>query len=99
MSHGKAVLRLVVCRKPVPFCAHPGREDELNFLGAYVIETLECGHQQSAFFNPPEEKLIAKRRRCRQCDDAAKVVEITAGKKKPAASVEIPAAGRRRSLV
>ncbi len=61
------VLRLVVSRKPVAFCQHPEREDALNFLLAYVVETLECGHRVEHFFNPPVEALIAKRRRCSEC--------------------------------
>lgn len=63
----KSVLRLVVSRKPVPYCSFPEREDALDFLGAYVLETLECGHRVEQFFNPPVESLIAKRRRCAQC--------------------------------
>jgi hypothetical protein len=63
----KSVLRLVVSRKPVPYCFYPEREDALNFLGAYVLETLECGHRVEQFYNPPVESLIAKRRRCGQC--------------------------------
>lgn len=63
----KAVLRLVVSRKPVAYCSFPEREDALNFLGAYVVETLECGHKIDQFFIPPVEPLIAKRRRCAQC--------------------------------
>lgn len=67
MPQSKAVLRLIVSRKPVPYCSFPEREDALNFLGAYVIETLECGHRLDQFFNPPLESLIAKRRRCAEC--------------------------------
>jgi hypothetical protein len=96
MPLGKAVLRLVLSRKPVPFCAYPQREDALNFLGVYVVETLECGHRVHAFFNPPVENLVAKRRRCKECDEAVKVIEITAGKKKTPASVEILSAERKR---
>lgn len=99
MPQGKAVLRLIVCRRPMPYCAHPTRSDALNFLGAYVVETLECGHKLEAFFNPPMENLIAKRRRCRECDEAGNVIEITTGKKKPAVSVEIPAAERKQTVV
>ena len=72
----QAVLRLVVSRKPVPFCFYPEREDALNFLGAYVVETLECGHRVEQFYNPPVESLIAKRRRCAQCQP--KVIEFPA---------------------
>jgi hypothetical protein len=61
------VLRLVVSRKPIAICHFPEREDALNFLAAYVVETLECGHQVSQFFIPPLETLIAKRRRCAEC--------------------------------
>jgi hypothetical protein len=86
----KAVLRLVVCRKPVPYLMHPEREDAAKFLGSYVVETLECGHKVHQFFNPPVESLIAKRRRCRECDEAEQVVEITAGKKKPPQGVARP---------
>ena len=67
MSPAKPVLRLVVSRKPVAVCHFPEREDALQFLGAYVVETLECGHRVDQFFNPPVEPLIAKRRRCAQC--------------------------------
>jgi hypothetical protein len=67
MHESQAVLRLVVSRKPVPYCFYPEREDALNFLGAYVVETLECGHRVHHFFNPPVESLIAKRRRCAEC--------------------------------
>ncbi len=72
----KSVLRLVVSRKPVPFCQFPEREDALNFLGAYVVETLECGHTVPHFFNPPVESLIAKRRRCAECEP--KVIQFPA---------------------
>lgn len=67
MPPAKPVLRLVVSRKPVAYCLYPEREDALNFLGAYVVETLECGHRVEQFFNPPVEALIAKRRRCAKC--------------------------------
>lgn len=67
MPQGKSVLRLVVSRKPVAACLYPEREDALNFLNAYVVETLECGHSVEMFFNPPVEALIAKRRRCMRC--------------------------------
>lgn len=67
MPQVRNVLRLVVSRKPVPYCSFPEREDALNFLGAYVVETLECGHRLDQFFNPPVEALIAKRRRCAKC--------------------------------
>lgn len=67
MSPAQNVLRLVVSRKPVAFCQFPEREDALDFLGAYVVETLECGHEVTHFFNPPVESLIAKRRRCGRC--------------------------------
>ena len=99
MTDRKAVLRLVLRRKPVPYCSFPEREDALNFLGAYVVETLECGHEVSAFFNPPVESLIAKRRRCKKCDDAEKVIEITAGRKKKPMPAKIAAAERERALV
>lgn len=99
MPEPRAVLRLVVCRKPVAFCQFPERQDALDFLGAYVVETLECGHSVHQFFNPPIESLIAKRRRCRECEDAEKIVAITAGKKKPPVSVGMPAAGRKRVLL
>jgi hypothetical protein len=98
MSKVKAVLRRVVCRKPVAFCAFPEREDALNFLQAYMVESLECGHRVSTFFNPPVENLTAKYRRCRECDEAGKIIEITAGKKKPPVSVEIAAPERQRIL-
>jgi hypothetical protein len=62
-----AALRLVVSRKPVAVCFHPEREDALNFLGAYVVETLECGHRVEQYYNHPVESLIAKRRRCKKC--------------------------------
>jgi hypothetical protein len=97
MPPSKSVLRLVVSRKPVACCLYPERKDALNFLSAYVVETLECGHQVEQFFNPPVEALIAKRRRCGECNEAGNVIEIAAGKKKPPVSVEIPAAGRRRT--
>jgi hypothetical protein len=99
MLHRPAVLRLVVCRKPVPYCSFPERADALNFLGAYVVETLECGHQMPVYFNPPLESLIAKRRRCKACDDAEKVIDITAGRKKLPKSVGIPAAERKAALI
>jgi hypothetical protein len=67
MQPARNVLRLIVSRKPVPYCSFPEREDALNFLGAYVLETLECGHRVEQFFNPPVESLIAKRRRCAKC--------------------------------
>ena len=67
MSPARNVLRLVVSRKPVAFCQFPGREDALNFLAAYVVETLECGHVVHQFYNPPVDPLIAKRRRCSEC--------------------------------
>jgi hypothetical protein len=67
MLRPSAVLRLVISRKPVACCLYPEREDALNFLSAYVVETLECGHQTDQFFNPPVESLIAKRRRCVKC--------------------------------
>lgn len=72
----KSVLRLVVSRKPVAHCLYPEREDALNFLNAYVVETLECGHTLPQFFNPPVESLIAKRRRCAKCQP--KVIEFPA---------------------
>ena len=81
VSPAKAVLRLVVSRKPVPYCFYPEREDALNFLGAYVVETLECGHSVEHFFNPPVESLIAKRRRCAQCEP--KLIEFPAQTKAP----------------
>jgi hypothetical protein len=71
-----AALRLVVSRKPVAVCFHPEREDALNVLGAYVVETLECGHRVHQYFNPPVESLIAKRRRCAECQP--KVLEFPA---------------------
>lgn len=76
LSPAKNVLRLVVSRKPVAYSMHPGREDALNFLDAYVTETLECGHQLDQFFNPPVEPLIAKRRRCAKCQP--QVIEFPA---------------------
>lgn len=77
MTHPSlAVLRLVVSRKPVPVCFHPEREDALNFLGAYVVETLECGHRVEQYYNPPVESLTAKRRRCAECHP--KVLEFPA---------------------
>ena len=76
MCPANNVLRLVVSRKPVAYCFYPEREDALNFLGAYVVETLECGHQVDHFFNPPVEPLIAKRRRCVKC--APNLIEFPA---------------------
>ena len=76
MPQAKAVLRLVVSRKPVAHCLHPEREDALNFLSAYVVETLECGHSVEHFFNPPVDPLSAKRRRCAECEP--KVIEFPA---------------------
>lgn len=99
MPNPRAVLRKITLRKPVPYCAHPQREDALNFLGAYVTETLECGHKVDVFFNPPLESLIAQRRRCQECDETEKVIEITAGKKKPPHRVGIPAAGTKKVLL
>lgn len=99
MPPAKSVLRLIVSRKPVAVCLYPEREDALNFLTAHVIETLECGHKVETFFNPPIESLIAKRRRCRKCDEAEKVIEIKAGKKKPPVSVKIPPAERKQVLL
>lgn len=96
MPQAKAVLRRVLCRKPVPFCIFPDRDDALSFLSAYMVETLECGHQLDTFFNPPVETLTAKYRRCRECDEAEKAIEIGSGKKKPAASVGIAATERKR---
>lgn len=66
MPQPKDVLRLIVSRKPVPYCFYPERDDALNFLGAYVVE----------FFNPPVESLIAQRRRCAAC--RPKVIEFPA---------------------
>ena len=76
MPQPKDVLRLIVSRKPVPYCFYPERDDALNFLGAYVVETLECGHRVEQFFNPPVESLIAQRRRCAAC--RPKVIEFPA---------------------
>jgi hypothetical protein len=68
MCPAKSILRLVVSRQPVAYCTQPERgKYVLDFLSAYVIETLECGHQVEQFFNPPIEPLIAKRRRCVKC--------------------------------
>jgi hypothetical protein len=88
----KAVLRRVLSRKPMPFSAFPDRPDALNFLRCYMVETLECGHRVETYFNPPVDNLTAKYRRCKKCDEAANVIEITAGKKKPPVSVGTVAA-------
>lgn len=90
MSPTPAVLPLVVCRKPVAFSMQPERDDALNYLNAYVVETLECGHEVNQHFNPPLENLIAKRRRCLQCDQrqidepqVKRVLEFPSPQKKP----------------
>jgi hypothetical protein len=75
----KAVLRKVVHRKPIPFLQHPEHEFAKDFLGVYVVETLECNHQLTTF--PQADPLVAVRRRCNECEE--KVVPISAPKKGP----------------
>jgi hypothetical protein len=75
----KAVLRRVTHRKPVPFLLHPEREseDRADFLGVYVVETLECSHTVTTY--PEADPLIAKYRRCNKCDGGS-VISISTRK-------------------
>lgn len=93
----KAVLRRVVLRKPVPFLLYPERKDRADYLGVYMVETLECGHELSTF--PQIDPLIAKFRRCDKCD-VPRVIPIrveVAVPKKPPQSVRIGAVERKRA--
>lgn len=70
----RAPLRSVVHRKPIGFFKYPDRIDLGEFnIGVYMRETLECGHALN--ITPHDsEPLIARRRRCRECLDAAAVL-------------------------
>ena len=74
-------LRLVVKRKPIGFVPYPDSAPEM--VSIYVIETLECGHDQVYMFLDDVEPLVAKRRNCRECAGLLNV----AVPKKPAGSV------------
>jgi hypothetical protein len=52
-------IQLVLSRRPVPF------RIKRNYLGCYVVEALECGHEITVY--PQADPLIAKRRNCPEC--------------------------------
>ncbi len=56
------MLQKVTHRKPVPFQPHAHIPE---YLLAYVVETLACGHQLTIY--PQADSLIAVRRDCPQC--------------------------------
>lgn len=58
-------LQRVVDRKPVGHRPHPDRCPD--YIVCYCVETLECGHAVTTFYNPPSDSLIAKRRECKNC--------------------------------
>jgi hypothetical protein len=66
----KAVLRKVVHRKPVPYMPHAHVP---KYLLVYIIESLECGHRVVIY--PDPDPLVAKFRRCGECDQR-KVIAI-----------------------
>jgi len=78
---GSRQLRLVVKRKPIGFVPYPDSAPEM--VSIYVIETLECGHDQVYMFLDDVEPLVAKRRNCRECAGLLSVV----APKKPSVSV------------
>src|SRR6185437_7002374 len=80
---GMRSLRLVVRRKPVGFQPHP--EQAPNMISIYVVETLECGHEQTYYFIEDVEVLTAKRRVCHQCHG----LSASLPPKKPAQSVRL----------
>lgn len=90
LTPAKAVLRRVLHRRPVPFMPHAHVPE---YLLCFIVETLECGHTVDVY--PPDDPLIAVRRRCHACD-SGKVVEIDAPKK-PAVSVSIEREERKRA--
>jgi hypothetical protein len=57
-------LQFVVSRRPVPV------RIKGNYLGCYVIESLECGHEITVY--PQADPLIARRRNCPECMNPAK---------------------------
>jgi hypothetical protein len=58
-------LRLVLQRRPVGFLPYP--EQAPNLVSVYVIEKLDCGHEQTFHFVADVEPLTAKRRVCHKC--------------------------------
>lgn len=77
----RAPLRIVTLRRPVGTLKYPDRADLGNFnISFHVCETLECGHRLTVYIHDLEP-LTAKRRRCRECLEAA------LPPKKPASSV------------
>jgi len=83
-------LRLVVFRKPIPYRPY---EHVPDYLLAYVIETLECGHSLTIY--PGEhEPLIAKRRACPECSGYYGALPLTP--KKPVQSVSVAEERKRR---
>lgn len=80
---GSRSLRLVVRRKPVGFQPHP--EQAPNMISIYVVETLECGHEQTYHFVEEVEMLTARRRVCRECCGLLQSLPP----KKPARSVRL----------
>ena len=71
-------LRLVKSRKPKAFRPRP--EQDPDYILAFVVETLECGHKLEFNFLEEAEPLTAKRRVCPQCS-------TTSLPKKPSQSV------------
>lgn len=80
---GSRALRLVVRRKPVGFQPHPDQAP--NMISIYVVETLECGHEQTYHFIEEVEMLVARRRVCRECHGLLSSLPP----KKPSASVRL----------
>ena len=83
MEKTSRALRLVVRRIPKAYRPH---EHVSDYLLCYVIEELECGHEMTVY--PQADPLIAKRRLCHKCHDAASSLPP----KKPSAGVAKPAA-------
>ena len=79
----KATLSKVVHRKPEPFMPYAHVPE---YLLCFVTETLACGHMVT--IDPDPDPLIARYRRCHECD-AGKVAPIS-GAKKPVESVRLP---------
>lgn len=93
-------LQKVISRQPIPIVTpDPGLElsDAVPegtpygslYLTAYVVETLECGHELHFVFIPEAEPLTAKRRVCPDCTTGQAIP------KKPSHSVK--AAERKRA--
>ena len=73
-------LHRVVHRRPVAYRPH---ENVPEYLLAYCVETLDCGHKLSVY--PAADPLIARYRKCPDCDQ--KVLELPP--KKPVQSASL----------